>query len=208
MPSSSSIEADGANRREGEDVHHIYTTPLVATGQKPKQSRVVRYFICGDYAKVYLAKGAAFLIDTNMLEEILQFNWSEYDNYIYRVKMIDGRKNIKIRLHRQVMRAEPNQLVDHINGNSFDNRRCNLRFCTTQENLKNRKKRQASIASSKYKGVSGKRTKWRVSITHNYKRHHLGYFKTQEEAAAAYNKASLSLHGQYGRLNEIEVDSD
>lgn len=207
MPSSSSIEADGENCREGEDVHQIYTMPLVATGQKPKKAKIVRYFICENFVKLHLATGHAFLIDLEYLDEISKFNWSVYDDYIYRVKMIDGKRNIKIRLHRQIMRAESGQIVDHINGNTFDNRKENLRFCTIQQNQKNRKKREAYKASSKYKGVSKHGKKWRVSITVNYHRHLLGVYDTQEQAAEVYNKASLKLHGQFGRLNEIEVTS-
>jgi len=204
MPSSSSIEADGANCREGEDVHQVYTQRLVVTGRKPTKGKITRYFICEDYAKIYLGSGASFLIDTDILDEILQFSWFIDKKYVYRVKTIDGKRNVKIRIYRQIMRAEKGQIIDHINGNTLDNRKINLRICTAQQNHKNRKKRNEETASSKYKGVSRKRKKWCVSITHNYTRHHLGMFDTQEEAAAVYNEASEKLHGEFGRKNIIE----
>ena len=204
MPSSSSIEADGINRREGEDVPSIYTTPLVATGRKPKKGKIVNYFICNDYVKIYLGSGHSFLIDLDNLHEILPFSWSIENKYVYRVQTINGKSNCKIRIYRQIMRAEAGQIVDHINGDTFDNRKSNLRFCTVQENLKNRKKREAHKSSSRFKGVSKKGKKWTVSITHNYKRIHLGVFDTEEQAAIAYNEASEHLHGAYGRKNEVK----
>lgn len=181
-----------------------YTTQLVATGRKPVKSKIIRYFVCDTYAKIYLGSGGSFLIDTNLLDEILKFSWSHDKRYVYRMKTINGKANVKIRLHRQIMRAEVGQIVDHINGNTFDNRKENLRFCTIQQNQKNRKKRDAHKASSKYKGVSIKGKRWTVSITHNYKRHYLGIFDTQEQAAAAYNAASEKLHGEYGRKNNVK----
>lgn len=55
-------------------------------------------------------------------------------------------------MHRLVMFAQQGQEIDHINGNRLDNRKCNLRFVTRQQNLYNKKKRNNT--SSIYKGVS------------------------------------------------------
>ena len=60
-------------------------------------------------------------------------------------------------------------------------------------------------SSSKYKGVSwGKRDKiWSAKITVNYKLIHLGSFKDEKKAAAAYNKAAKKYHGKNARLNKL-----
>ena len=90
--------------------------------------------------------------------------------------------------------------IDHINGNKTDNRIANLRSATRAENLHNAAKHKDN--SSGHKGVSWfeRGRKWRARINSNGKAKHLGYYRTAEEAAAAYAKASASLHGEYGRV--------
>ena len=94
-------------------------------------------------------------------------------------------------------------VVDHINGNRMDNRRCNLRHCTNAENSRNCQHRSGT---SKYRGVYyAKQTKkWRASIMHNGKRFHLGYFATEEAAAEKWNEAAKAMFGEYVVLNVTE----
>lgn len=102
--------------------------------------------------------------------------------------------------------------VDHINGNSLDNRKENLRTCSRTENARNSKKRithNGKPCSSKYKGVmwypwnkmleTG--TPWNAQIRHNNKLHNLGYFATEEMAAKAYDAMAVTLFGEYARTN-------
>ena len=60
-------------------------------------------------------------------------------------------------MHREVIKAPDNLLVDHINRNKLDNRKANLRLATTAQNTRNQAKRQARNLGSKYKGVAWKR---------------------------------------------------
>lgn len=107
-------------------------------------------------------------------------------------------------LHRFILKT--NLEVDHINGDTLDNRRCNLRSVTRQQNLMNQKK-QTRKTTSKYKGVSFNKTnnKWSARITLNRKLMCLGSFKTEEIAAEAYNAAAKRLFGEYAKLNIIEL---
>ena len=57
---------------------------------------------------------------------------------------------------------------------------------------------------SKYKGVWKRKASWRANIKHNYKTIHLGSFKTEEEAARAYNAKATKLYGEFAKLNIIE----
>ena len=104
-------------------------------------------------------------------------------------------------LHRVILKvsAEGNVQVDHINGNRLDNRKDNLRKCDCSGNLKNTKKH--ADASSKYKGVSRDRNKFRANIMANGKRTTLGSYSSEIEAAKAYDEAARDLHGEYARLN-------
>jgi len=99
---------------------------------------------------------------------------------------------------------ENKQIVDHINGIRYDNRVCNLRWATYSENSRNSKSNDKS--SSKYRGVSKYRNKWRVTIDLDKKQYHLGYFSCEKEAALAYNKKAKELFGDFISLNKIEED--
>lgn len=92
----------------------------------------------------------------------------------------------------------PKLHLDHINGDSTDNRIVNLRECTHQQNHGNRKI-QSNLSG--FKGVSKKDGKWQARVCFNFKRHYLGLFNTAEEAAKAYDAKAKELHGEFARLN-------
>lgn len=99
------------------------------------------------------------------------------------------------------MGSRKGELVDHINHNTLDNRKGNLRNCTHSENHGN--EYAAPGKTSKYKGVS-KHTqtgRFRACIKHQRKYIHLGYFKKEKEAARAYDKAAKEHFGGFAYLN-------
>lgn len=88
-------------------------------------------------------------------------------------------------------------VIDHINGDPWDNRLSNLRVATVQQNTINRKK--AKNNTSGYVGVSQhKRSKrWRSNIVLNKKTISLGTFDTKEQAFAAYRAAAMENFGDF-----------
>ena len=104
-----------------------------------------------------------------------------------------------VRLHRHLTGASKGQVVDHINGNPLDNRRANLRICTSAENRRNSK--LYSHSKSGLKGVyfDKQKNRWRARITVNYRRMFLGNFGTKEEAHAAYWQAAQEHHKEFAR---------
>lgn len=87
--------------------------------------------------------------------------------------------------------------VDHINGDSSDNRASNLRLATRSENMRNRG--ATKRGTSGLKGVSwdsGRRL-WKAQIRHNYKNSFLGRFESEADAHAAYIDAMNQLHGGF-----------
>ena len=90
---------------------------------------------------------------------------------------------------------------DHKNGNTLDNRRSNLRKATPSQNGANSKKQKNT--SSIYKGVSLRKISgnWGASIQKDGKQYHIGTFKTEIEAAKAYDKKAVEFFGEYARLN-------
>lgn len=91
--------------------------------------------------------------------------------------------------------------IDHINGDKVDNRIENLRVCDDKTNQWNAGPRGGRC---QYKGVDWHNTtgRWRARIrVGSGRRIELGYFKTAEEAAAAYDRAAEQYHGEFVRKN-------
>ena len=92
-------------------------------------------------------------------------------------------------------------MLDHIDGDGYNNRGCNLRPCTQQGNQAN--ERLSKNSTSGYKGVSYYKRdgNWWAKITHQGKLIHLGYHSTPEAAALAYDDAARKLFGEFARTN-------
>lgn len=85
--------------------------------------------------------------------------------------------------------------IDHINGDPFDNRLCNLRLSGHNTNQYNR--RAPVVNTSGFKGVTWSKalSKWKATIRAGAKYYHLGYYDTKAEAALAVAKGSIRYHG-------------
>lgn len=93
------------------------------------------------------------------------------------------------------------EMVDHIDRDSTNNKIENLRAATRSQNQKNRT--SAKNSTSKHLGVHQHCEKWQSAININGKKVHLGSFKTEEEAAIAYNNAAVKYHGDFANINII-----
>jgi hypothetical protein len=95
-----------------------------------------------------------------------------------------------------------NGLVDHINTDSLDNRRANLRLATPSQNSCN-SRRDKSNTYSRYRGVSfsKRKQKWFAAIRANGKKMWLGYFETEIDAAKVYDDAAKKYHKEFAMLN-------
>lgn len=137
---------------------------------------------------VQLTQGYEAKIDPEDMH-ILEHRWIARINptgHVYAARWgvrEDGTPGI-VFLHREICKPERHLLVDHINGDTLDNRRSNLRAVTPQRNALNRKKPT---------GVSRVGNRWRSSITLNGKKVHLGYYATEEEARKARQIKNMEL---------------
>lgn len=147
------------------------------------------------------------LIDEEDLPKLKDLNlllWTSNRCNTFYVRVL--RKSKEIKLHRLILGiTNPKVIIDHINGNGLDNRKCNLRIATFSGNSAN--SRMYSSNKTGYRGVylrdSGR---YRACIRVNNKLIHLGSFDTKEEAAKAYNVVAKKYHGEFAVLNNIESE--
>ncbi len=146
-------------------------------------------------------------MDPDVFERVSKHNWhiQRTRQIFYAVRRAKGHERTKgqtVWMHRYIFPSPEGMCVDHIDNNSLDNRKANLRFATPAQNARNRRK-MAVKTSSKYKGVSyhaGQR-KWCAAIRVNGQYKYFGLFQNESDAAKAYDEAARKFHGEFASLN-------
>jgi hypothetical protein len=90
--------------------------------------------------------------------------------------------------------------VDHVDGDTLNNTRQNLRSCSRYENSRNRNRHVNN--KSGYKGVCWhkQRQKWQAEIQHDNKQVHLGAFSNKQDAIDAYAAAAKKYHKEFAKV--------
>jgi len=153
--------------------------------------------------EIKLTKGQIALVDDEDYDYLNQWKWFVIgvERFYYAGRRAPNKNKI-IKMHRLILNAPANKFVDH---NGLNNQKCNLRLCTNSENQMNCRIRD----NRKYKGVrhasfinGGKRYEYiKAGIQINGKHIRLGYFKTEEAAARAYDSKAKEIFGQFANLN-------
>jgi hypothetical protein len=114
-------------------------------------------------------------------------------------EIINGKpKLITYCLHILLMNPTKGTYVDHINHDTLDNRRENLRIATNANNTSNRKSKNSNNTSG-YRNVfwNSNKEQWQVSICKNYKHILIGYFDDVDEAGKEAEKAREEYFGEF-----------
>lgn len=174
--------------------------------------------IDGATVEIQLTKGYIAIVDA-IDSDLVAYNWYARGsrNLFYASRHTSRRISrhsglFFIMLHRVILERklgrtlDKKEFVDHINCNTMDNRRKNLRVASIADNCRN----VGLTVSNKsgYKGVHWhKRDKrWRAQIRINGKVKYLGNFHTPEEAYAVYCEAAKKYHGEFARLEQVPMN--
>lgn len=152
--------------------------------------------------KIKLTQGKYALVDDSDYEWLSQWKWcysqgrKNQDGYAVRKIWIkETQKTKTIRMHRLILNLSRGELIDHINGDTLDNRRINLRKCNYLQNGHNRKMSRRN--TSGYKGIYPHKSKWRAYIGFNKKLIFLGDYKNIEDAIKVRNLAEERYFGEF-----------
>lgn len=157
--------------------------------------------------RIELTKGLSTLIADEDYKEVSKYSWYAHKGRHTFYAARRGAGKVFIYLHRFLLSAQPNELVDHVNGDGLDNRRQNLRTCSMSQNSGNQHRLRTDNTSG-YRGVhQDKRDgSWIAQIRGGGKVRHLGTFKNAKDAAKAYNEAALRQYGEFAKLNDIQEE--
>lgn len=153
--------------------------------------------------QISLANGGFAEIDESDLALVSAHRWTfsvHRCGIRYARTKIDGKV---VLMHRLILGCDESLEVDHRDGNGLNNRRTNLRPCTHQQNIANRRK--LAPATSAFKGVfwETRRGAWCANIRVQGRKKHLGYFEEETEAARAYDVAAKQGFGEFARINGV-----
>lgn len=170
-----------------------------------KETKKNQYIIEGDYIKVFINSLEYFLID-NIDIDLLEYTWYKRNNgYIYS----SNYNGTNAYIHKIIAYKKYNQnkvIIDHINRNKMDNRRCNLRIATLQQNNQNqnipKNNKSGIIGVSKYYETKNG-IKWRAYIKVNGKTIQLLQSYNFQDCVVARLKAEKEYFGEFAPQRDL-----
>lgn len=156
--------------------------------------------------EIVCLRGEKALVDDQDFDVLNLYSWRLSHGYVVRSEGNTRKKGSykTFYMHRVIMKPNNGQIIDHINMNTLDNRRENLRFCTKTENGRNSAVRKNNILGTKGIYYDLSRRKYRTSISVNKKQIFIGRFNTVEEAIIAYKSAVTMYFKDFAQLNLIK----
>lgn len=164
------------------------------------------YIPCGDYTQLFIDNDKygtlVFLVDNDDVDRARQYKWliskvkNMSVNSSFKYYALASNSSKPLLLHRLLIDAPSNKIVDHVNQNTFDTRKMNLRI--TDRSINNFNSKLNRNNKSGRKGVKwiDADSKWMAYITKDYKRKHLGSFDDFEDAVNARAMAEKEYFGK------------
>jgi hypothetical protein len=185
----------------------MFDAPLPLAGEKLAPHQPEAQILCGAISggcqlkEVQLINGGVALVDDEDYGLVSRFRWrrkagGKGSKVEYASTFVsETRKNVG--MHQLLLGIKPSMTIDHIDRDGLNNQRSNLRHATKAQQEYNKEKKAGTL--HKYKGVSKYPHKtenaksWQARARLNGKDYSLGYHRTEEEAARAYD-AFMSKH--------------
>jgi len=157
--------------------------------------------------KIPLTQGFVAIVDDEDFERLKAFKWhavrTRQTLVVYAGRtVLTARGKRRVLMHREILGASRGELVDHRDRDGLNNGRKNLRHCDRFQNAYNRVKVRLT-KTSRFQGVSwyAPTKRWKAQIQAAGKKRGLGYFRSEEAAARAYDTAARELHGAFAVPN-------
>lgn len=163
------------------------------------------YHFSGEYVIGYTSNtNKPFIFDIEDFEKVSKYHW--YEETSGYLRSSGKKKEDKVFIHRLIMNAPDDVNIDHINHNTFDNKKSNLRIATTSQNAMNHIK-----GSNNTSGATGvvwvkSRNKWKSQIKVNGKLIFLGEYDKFENAEKARKQAEEKYFGEYSYDNSMRIE--
>lgn len=178
----------------------ITTGNLRTGGQKScgcrRNSNVYEFH--DDYFLILYPDGSEAIFDSEDFDIIKKHYWSKDHSTNH---LISSENHSQIQIGRYILLMNGyclgDNVVDHINRNPLDNRKCNLRVCSQQQNTINRSLRNDNTSGKSGVTFHKRIGKWQSNVYLSGKRYHLGYFDNKEDAIAARLEGEEKYFGEF-----------
>lgn len=159
------------------------------------------FLIEGIMKEILLSNGKTTMVNDEDYDFLNKWRWNFSGNYVLRHEWKNKKYAGTIIMHRLINKTPKGLVTDHIDGNTLNNQRTNLRSCTIVENVRNSKKQKNN--KGEFKGVcyDKKRNKYESHIMLNGRKNHLGRYKTAIQAAVIYDFFAYKLFGVFANPN-------
>ncbi len=154
-------------------------------------------------------------VDISDYQNLCQFKWyvrkKRHDFYACRSHTpVRGERQVWVDMHREILGLSKGDglFADHVNGDTLDNRRANLRVASSSQNAANRKIYRGKVDKGIYFRKGAKKWPWEARIRVSGRLLCLGSFATKEESMAAYDAAAKKYFGEFARPNISTPESN